>query len=154
MKMVVHHSLYSLLPFLLLIPLSSCYLVNRSEGKAIVKECALYNSTCIKLETSLEDGDVSKCQGTEQCSWLRAGDDAHQVGCIAVWVNNTVEPSRPDVVIHMQGCIADSGSNNHNCKNQTSCLSVSPMRKHRHLTCCCDFDNCNKEFRWEPQEMP
>lgn len=142
-KMDLHKSVWL---FLLLIPLTKCYLVNQSDGQGKVKECTYHNSTCIKLERSLQHGDVSKCQGTQQCP-----GDGHLVGCYAVWSNITIK-RRPKVEIHMAGCIPDSGSNNHNCKNQTSCLSVSPMQKHRHLTCCCDFDNCNKQFSWEPQE--
>lgn len=124
---------------------------NHLHHLPIIKECAYYNGTCVKIESST-GGDISKCSGTQKCADIEKDSHDETFSCYAVWSNNTEDKSDIDVSVHMQGCIVDSGSNNHDCRNKTACLSTSPLTKHRHLTCCCDSDNCNQQFKWEPAE--
>lgn len=126
-------------------------LVVSSEGR--VADVVLED----KLETVLECvhyDTQNKTNGDkkEVCK-MDTDEDGNLVEhfCYTTWSNiNTTDPGHSSgIMVHKQGCIDNLGSVHKNCKNKTECVATDDPRN-KVLLCCCNRNNCNQEFRFEP----
>ncbi|XP_050702207.1 activin receptor type-2A-like isoform X2 [Eriocheir sinensis] len=105
-----------------------------------VTHCELYNSTQCTGDNSLSP--VCKKE-SHPCEDL---EKANQ--CFVVWSNMS---GTPEVIY--KGCLW----NYKTCKDE--CISTEPVNslteQKPHLFCCCNNNNCNQNFSWQPKvEVP
>jgi len=126
--------------------------VNNVEKHYKTNQCEYFNTTCFK--DSKPGDDLTKCNGTQICSHTESAEKNEQSFCYTVWSNVTdgrESPHRSGVLVHIQGCIPDV--NTHNCRDKTDCVSTDERGKDQtHLFCCCEGNDCNSQFRWDPVE--
>lgn len=65
-------------------------------------------------------------------------------GCIVLWHHNS-NATEPDEVV-MKDCFIY----NENQCNQNECIDSDYEKQNNHYFCCCEQDNCNREFKYAP----
>ncbi|XP_043233949.1 activin receptor type-2B-like [Amphibalanus amphitrite] len=128
-KMNLIHQHYSLVMLLMYLNLAL------GHGQEVVhvpstRWCHFYN------ETVCPDG-ADSCHRKDDCR------DPQQPGrrnmCFVLWRNSSADA----IEVVLKGCIIDMTE----CYNQSECVAVKPANRGAYF-CCCEGDNCNREFSW------
>jgi len=131
---------------LLTLSCSKSAIVHDTGGKDYVEttECEFFDPSCAK-----NDGDENKCFGTRNCYDQPEAEKGLEAFCYTVWQNSTAGGQEP-FQIKRQGCVFNHGGSQENCRNRSECVEDGGGNKN-HMFCCCAGNNCNRDFRWEPE---
>lgn len=109
------------------------------EPDSTTTECEWYNQTLCAQSSNTEG-----CGGIQSCEkWPESPEKKNH--CFVVWTNNT----EGKVEVTFKGCWMPDPQN---CVDKTDCVNTEPVHKKEHIFCCCNGNNCNHNFSWQPSE--